>query len=1219
MPINPIYRGLCPSCGGDADAYSIEYYGTCRRCSKSVNTLGLSLLQLNRSIDLEVEEFEDFFRRATGGFSLWGSQKVWVKRLLKGENTSIIAPTGIGKTTLLLTFALYMNTRYRKKVLILAPTSSLAKQINNKINIMATNIGYKGKIVFYDSTKNKKYREEVLNSISSDNYDILIITNAFLARRPQLFVGKFFDIVIADDVDSILNRSKNIIRLLNMLGYSDEAINLARQLTDLRSRLLVLKTNGLEEQYSKELKKYIELESKLRSLKTKHEHGQIIVASATGRARGPYISVMRELLEFDVSGITLYARDVTDSYLLIKPSNLVDEIIRVIKLLGKGGIILISSYHPFKQTITIKDLVNKVSKELGIRVARATPSAVKKLIEGDIDLIIGSASYYGVSVRGIDSPRRIKYVVFIGTPCFAVELENLLANIRTLYRVLIYLSERGFNVREYLIKLSKILRYMNRKDYRVLTALLKGRISTDDITSDKLLEKYHTVKEILDYTLEKIKEILDQETKTSIGTLILLKQGGKYTALIPDLMTYIQASGRTSRLLNGNMTHGISVVIEDLFLEELVKALDTRMNYINNSSSFKSFTKLDLRKELRLAETSRRNCKGSFDIRFRTLLLVVESPTKAKTIAGFFGKPARRRIGNIIVYETPLIKDNEIVYLNIVATRGHIYDITTDPSRGLYGLEYSLNNNLYQPVFDTIKRCRICGHQFTYGSQCPRCGSTAISDSREVINVLRKLASEVDEILIATDPDIEGEKIAYDVYLIVKPINSNVYRVEFHEVTKRELENALNNKRNINHNLVQAQLFRRILDRLIGFSLSTHLWSKYGKHWLGAGRVQTPVLGWIIDAYRDWRSKQCIALSIVTGPTEPYLTVRICLNNKEEAKELLDKIDCRKRVDIMIIKRYSREEKPVPPYTTDELLYEASLRGIPAPLTMKIAQELFEAGLITYHRTDSTYVSNVGIGIAKKYLETKGLLAHFTPRHWGSKGTHEAIRPTNPWDAKDLEKAITEGLINVPIYLTPLHIKIYDMIFRRFIASQMRTYVVENTAIKIILDTEHSVEIDVPSRIIKEGYNLVLKPRIYSWLVNYNQNNLPIVSIRKYRTSLGKLLDHGSVIRAMKREGIGRPSTYASTIARIRRHGYVIESKRRKYLIPTKIGIEVYNYLSKTFPDLVSVDTTRYMEELIDLITQGKIDSGKALDSTVRKLTGYKLVEELTEYTAIEI
>jgi len=286
---------------------------------------------------------------------------------------------------------------------------------------------------------------------------------------------------------------------------------------------------------------------------------------------------------------------------------------------------------------------------------------------------------------------------------------------------------------------------------------------------------------------------------------------------------------------------------------------------------------------------------------------------------------------------------------------------------------------------------------------------------------LRKLASEVDEVYIATDPDMEGEKIAYDVYTSIKEVNTNIWRIELHEITLNELLKALGNKRWIDLNLVEAEMYRRILDRLVGFALSQKLQIVYSRRNLGAGRVQTPVLGLIIERYREHLANKC--KRVVFKFKEPVdLSFTIYIDRKQE--ELLEKI--KSATSLTLVKKAEEvvEVQPKPPLTTDELLVEASKIGLPVDVAMKTAQELFEAGLITYHRTDSTYISSVGLSIAREYLSKKNLLEYSRFSHWGQPGTHEAIRPVYPLDADELLQAIDEGLIPVVIPLTGLHLKL---------------------------------------------------------------------------------------------------------------------------------------------------------------------------------------------------
>lgn len=1235
MPVNLVYEQLCPSCGREAEAEFILKYGVCRKCflGKETNSDSLNLIEYNRVIDEEINNFEEFFKQITNGFRLWGSQRIWLKRLFKGENIAIIAPTGVGKTTLLISYAIYMSTRYKKKILFLSPTASLSKQLYRKINTLIQKLSVKPRIIVYDSSLNREKRLAILDEIKSGNYDILIVTNAFVSRKYSSLADKQFDIIIADDVDSILNSSKNIVRLLNLLGYGFDAIAEAKELGSLKNRLLMYKINGLEEKYRELLEKYIECETSLKKIKESKKYGQIIIASATGRVRGPYVSVFRELLELDVSGITVYGRDVVDSYTIVEENNVLDKLSNILRIFGKGGIILISPHHPIKENINLKKLVDYLRSTTGFNIAKATPSTVKKLVEGKVDLVIGSASYYGVSVRGIDSPKHIRYVVFVGTPCFSIELKHLLLNPRFLYRSLLYLHDLGFDVRIYLKEVSKILRTHSASEIKFLKEVLSGRLDIADISSEKIQRSYNVLLEVIDRVYTMLVDILNEKKVLAMGTIVLYKsnkEDSTYYALIPDLMTYIQASGRTSRLFNGVMTKGIALIIELKTFSYLIKALETKFRYYSRNTEFKSLDSLDIKSILSKIDSSRNEPRiqnTPNDISLETILLVVESPTKAKTVSRFFGKPAKRRIGSINIYEVPFIEGNKIIYLNILATRGHLFDLTTDASKGVHGVEIDFNNvePEYKPIYSTIKRCRICGHQFTSGDRCPRCGNTALYDSIEVVNVLRKLAGEVDTILIGTDPDIEGEKIAYDVYLVTKPINNNVYRIEFHEITPKEIRKAIRERRTIKYSLVNAQVFRRVLDRWVGFSLSRDLWLKFEKNWLGAGRVQTPVLGWIVENYEKWKKNKCYAIKIVFGDEEPYLKTRLCIRSKEEAKEIHKQLSSEGKVYATISKVVEQTVKSKPPYTTDTLLYEASSMGVPPSLAMKILQELFESGLITYHRTDSTYISSSGIELALEYLKSHGLKKYFNPRHWGSKGTHEAIRPTYPWDSRELEKNVSEGIVNIPVYLTPLHFKIYDMIFKRFIASQMSDYTILIAYINVLIGRKNQyVVVEAPLSIVKEGANIVTKPRLFKWLNKYikegvKEIELPIVNITMYKTSTTPLLDQGTVVKLMKERGLGRPSTYAKIIQSIKRHGYAIESKKRKYLIPTKTGLQVYDYLTKHYSDIVSEDMTRFMEKLIDNIEKNNISITQAFTTIYTRLNMQGLFKEFLSRSSTKL
>ncbi len=1198
--MNPVYANLCPSCGGEVDSISTASHGVCRKClTKEAG--GYSLSNYMDHLYKEMDEVGELFSSVVGGNELWNIQRIWLKKLLKGDNVSIIAPTGVGKTTLLIAYALHVATKRNWKALFLTPTVSLGRQVYDRLIEAARRLNISSRILFYDSSASKAERSEVLAKIISGDHDILILTNGLVSKRPELLKGKFFNLIVVDDVDAVLNKSKNIVRLLNALGYTDDVINLAKRLVELRTKIyLSRRSRGVSNHLlEEELREYIDLENNIRKFKDREVRGQIVVASATGRLRGPYAAVMRELLELDVPGIATYGRDVADSYTIVSKEELLNALVDVVKGMGGGFIVYISPHHPARALISGDELVNVIKAFTGLRVAKATPGNVRKLVNGLLDGVVGSASYYGISVRGIDAPRTVKYVIFMGTPCFKVELSKALTNIKTLHRLLIYLNERGYGTGDRLTALSNVTRALSPGELRLLSLALRGVVERSEVANDRVLKALDCIEEEAKWVEGAITEILEKEGKILVGTILISRSGGKSFVVVPDALTYIQATGRTSRLLNGAMTHGISVLIELEELKELVKALSKRLEYMG-IPSLRHLNEIDLVQELKKADASRSGVNKG-EMRVRGMLLVVESPTKAKTIAKFYGEPSRRRIGGLFIYEVPAVIGDELIYLSIVATGGHIYDLTTDPSRGVYGVEYERSTNTYMPIYETIKRCRLCGAQFTDGSSCPKCGSGAIRDSIVVVNVLRKLGSEVDEVLISTDPDAEGEKIAYDVYMAIRAVNNNVHRVEFHEVTRNALEKALKNKRSIDLNLVQAQIFRRVLDRLIGFKTSLELQSKYSKKWLGIGRVQAPALKWVIDSYNSWTRGKCYSIDLLLGK-EPELRASICIKDGDEAKLVAEKLLEGRSIEVLIEETIDRKIHPKPPYTTDELISDASKLGIPAPTVMRIAQELFEGGLITYHRTDSTHVSSVGISIAEKYLESRGLRKFFTPRYWGTKGTHEAIRPVHPLDSSEVEKAVVEGLLFLPTYFTAIHKKVYDLIFKRFIASQMSEAVVRFIKLSIPVHGE-LICLEVPVEVVVEGFNVVEPIHTYSWLIEeISRGGLTLRGVKLRKSSLGKLLDHGSLVKLMKANGIGRPSTYAPTIVQIKKHGYVVESKYKKYLIPTKAGLETLNYVESSYPELVTVEATRCMEELVDAIASGVRDFSEALELAVNRV-----------------
>ncbi|AFL67202.1 reverse gyrase [Desulfurococcus amylolyticus] len=1177
---NPLYKGFCPVCGGDILSSEVELRGFCSRCANSGLT---SILRDIASSGLG--DFEEFFKRASNGLSVWGAQKIWAKRLVSGENTVLIAPTGMGKTTLLIIYSLYAARR-GKRVVYITPTRTLLTQIHRRLVEAAERAGINGvNLIAYDSSMSKKKREEVLSRIEKGEYSILVATNGFLSRKSELLSRSRPDIVIADDVDSVVRSEKNVLRLLRILGYSDEVIELAKKRISLLWRLMVNKAFNNNDKYAELVKEYIEVDSLIEKTLSSTRHAQFIVASATGRMKGLMGRILKELLHVDISGVTIYGRDVTDTYMLIKPGELHEELARIIEKLGPGGIIYMAPHHPFKNMLKEElDKAVNILADKGFRIGEATPGNVARLIKGELDLLTGSASYYGSSVRGIDAPEAIRYVVFIGSPVFATSLESLLANPGMMIRVLLELVDSN-DARSRVLELRRLLYTLTPGEVRLVKLTLTGKIPEEALqASEKLYSKYQVIKQYYRETLERTRSILDEKEIMDIGTLTLVKAGGDYYALIPDVMTYIQASGRTSRLYGSRMTHGLSIVFEYRALHNTIKGLEARLKGLNKELVFIDLTSVDLDSEIKAIESTRRNNDSSPGMSYRSILVVVESPTKAKTIARFFGKPVARKLGDVTVYEIPVKIGGEIIHLNIVPTRGHIFDLTTG-EEGYYGVVIA--DNRVTPVYEYIKKCRLCGTQFTTGDHCPRCGSRLFSDSRTIVAALRKIAGEVDEVYIATDPDIEGEKIAYDVYLAVKYYNEKVWRIELHEITLQEFLKAINNKRSINQRLVEGEIYRRVLDRLVGFKLSQELQAIYGLRFLGAGRVQTPTLGLVIDRYEEYVRSKCKKIRFKLGSPLNIIYSVFMEKNSEVIREL-------KTAKMLKLVRVGREIvtiTPKPPYTTDELLSDAAKLNLHTGVAMSIAQQLFEAGLITYHRTDSRYVSNTGIGIAMKYIEGKKLEDYARPSHWGSPGTHEAIRPVYPYDLDDLLKAVSEGVVNTVIPLTGLHLKLYDLIFKRFISSQLKPFKAVKSIYAVYFNEFKLGEIELLTNIIEEGFNVFEKTRVYRELDAVESIEVPVEEVSVVDSSKSPLFTEGELVSLMKKLGLGRPSTYSKIIESIKRHGYVFVSKKRLKLIPSKRGIEVYGYLRDRYPELVSIEATRRLEESIDKIINGEADA----------------------------
>jgi reverse gyrase len=558
--------------------------------------------------------------------------------------------------------------------------------------------------------------------------------------------------------------------------------------------------------------------------------------------------------------------------------------------------------------------------------------------------------------------------------------------------------------------------------------------------------------------------------------------------------------------------------------------------------------------------------KGKAPVAVRSALLVVESPTKARTIARILGGGSAISLAGGKVYQAAVKVKDEVLFLFIVATKGHLFDLTVDPI-GLYGVHVG---ERIVPVYGPVNRCKECSYSWSGSPDpCPRCGGKAES-SLVRIETLRKLAYLVDAVIVASDPDEEGEKIAWDVEAMVKPFNKDVKRAKYYEVTRRGILEALSNLGDIDYGVVKSQIVRRIDDRVVGFELSQRLWNKFDSRNLGIGRVQGPVLKWAVEAKAKWESSKGYAITLKLENGDKIVLFK---ENKDEA----EKIASLKEVEVVAIEEVIKAVPPLPPLTTDELLKEASLKGISPKGAMSAAQRLFEQGLITYHRTDSTRVSDVGIAVAKEWITNNFGQDEFFPRRWGEGGAHEAIRPTKPLDVKELLSAVATGSVNAK--LDKLQIKVYSIVFERFISSQMKEAKIKYIKVRYkvfndIIEKEHLAEI------LEPGWSRIRPVKLFGGKLE--PGNVKVVSSTIRRASKFKLPSTGELIKRMREVGIGRPSTYTRTIEALRRHGYIVLSKYKGLVVATKRGFKVLEYLEELMPELLSESYTRSLEELMD-------------------------------------
>jgi DNA topoisomerase I len=523
-------------------------------------------------------------------------------------------------------------------------------------------------------------------------------------------------------------------------------------------------------------------------------------------------------------------------------------------------------------------------------------------------------------------------------------------------------------------------------------------------------------------------------------------------------------------------------------------------------------------------------------------LIIVESPTKARTIQKFLG--------------------NDFI---IKSSFGHVRDL---PKREL-GVDVE--------------------HGFEPKYVIP-------TKAKKVVAELKKESAKADLTILASDEDREGESIAWHLQEALKL--KNPQRIVFHEITKTAIEKALESPRHIDMNLVEAQQARRILDRIVGYKLSTFLWKKIAKG-LSAGRVQSvavrliverereiekfiPIEYWDINALLKKADKEFRAALV---KKDGKVLDKLEIKNKAEADKVLHDLN---NTDYIVESVEKKETKrhPAPPFTTSTLQQAAWQRfKFSAKMTMSLAQRLYEEGNITYHRTDSLNLSEMSLAAAKNFISEKygqnywaGSIVKYKTKDKGAQEAHEAIRPAyadkTPESLKDLDAR---------------QLKLYTLIWQRFIACQMAPATFDSV----------SADIKAANYTFRaNGQTLKFDGFLKVYPTKFEETELPdleksdklefikLNSLQHFTEPPARYTE-ASLVKTLEKHGIGRPSTYAPIISTIQDRNYVSENDQKRFF-PSEMGIIVNDVLVKNFPEIVDVDFTAKMEKKLDQVAEGK-------------------------------
>ncbi len=1137
-----VYRGLCPNCGNNISSERLFLGLPCNICLKEEITKeylceNIKEGKLRELCDLKrnLKEFKDTFLTSTG-FEPWSLQETWAIRFFMDTSFALIAPTGIGKTTFGLILSKCIVEKGIGKVYLIFPTNLLVNQAKEKLLSFGVN---EEKILAYSSKyfKTKKLQNDAKKKIKKGEFEILITTNAFLYKNFDLFPKGEFKLIFIDDVDSILKRAKNIDKVIYLFGFEKDDLDKAFHFINLNRSLVKNESKDNENL----IEKFNELKNEIEEIKKKRK-GVLIVSSTTSNPKSVRVQLFRELFDFEIGRTQVSLRNISEIYEKLEEKDLFSLSLERIKEFGNGGLVFLSGDKTKENLNEYIDFLNKngikaiSNEELDKKIA-----AFKR---GRVKVVVCFLSFENPFARGIDLPEVIRYALFVGVPKIKIRLK--FENFKGIYYFLLSLLP-------ILTKKKIISDLENEKLYRNLKFLESFLfVEESSISKVKILKIEKIIEEIKEILLKgenfkKLKELKEIEIEKEDDTI---------TIFIPDIIGYIQASGMVSRLFPGGLTKGLSYIIVDN--ENLFVSLKRKLSWILEDSEFKERGEINLNEILKEIDKDREKIKKikkgeKFEERldFKTSLLVVESPNKARTIANFFGRPLRRKIGDIDCYEISI----EDKFLIIVATKGHIYDLNKE--EGVFGV--LREGEEFIPVFEPIDEDRI-----------------------KIIESIRRLGVEVNEIYLATDPDTEGEKISFDIYLTLNPFNQNAKRIEFHEVTKKALINSIKNMRDINYDLVKSQLVRRISDRWIGFTISQYIQKRLNLLNLSAGRVQIPVLEWIVNRFFEREQK--------------LFVVSLEIENEKIEFEFEDKnfgqwffVNVK---GIKIVKESEEMETNfVKPFTTDTLLASSSNKLKYSPQkTMELAQDLFEGGLITYHRTDSTRVSDAGVKVAIDYIKENFGDEFIKVRTFEKEGgAHECIRPTRSIDSEEIKSYIIYSNISG---ISDEHIKLYDLIFKQFIASQTREAKLKKVSLKYIpiCDSKEMPDLGKKEKkfveVVENGYDLILPIK----LDKFFEEEYKIKSKSYYYKPKAPPYTFASIIQEMKEKGIGRPSTYAITIDKLLKSGYIYE--KGGVLYPTQLGIEVINLIKKRrdIYSFVKESFTKELEEVMDKIKNRESD-----------------------------